>query len=60
MCAKGLEHKIKRLREEEANASTSVAFQAYGRPLEMVTAFKYVGRVLTTSNDNWPTVVVNI
>ena len=34
-----------------------MAFQAYRRPLETVTAFKYLGRVLTASDDDWPSVV---
>ena len=34
-----------------------MAFQAYRRPLETVTAFKYLGRVLTASADDWPSVV---
>ena len=52
MCAKGAERKIKWLREDEAQAITTVAFQAYRRPLEMVMAFKYLGWVLTKSDDD--------
>ena len=37
---------LKQLRMEEARMRTAVAFEAYGRPLEMVTAFKYLGSVL--------------
>ena len=37
-----------------------VAFQAYGRPLVAVSEFKYLGRVLTDSDDNWTTVVGNL
>ena len=37
-----------------------MAFQAYRRPLEMLTAFKYLERVLTASYDDWPSVVDNI
>ena len=36
-----------------------VAFEAYGRPLDMVTAFKYCGRILTASYDYWQEVVTN-
>ena len=39
---------------------TERAFQAYGRPLVMVTLFKYLGRVLTAVDDNWPAVVGNL
>ena len=35
-------------------------FDIYRRPLEMVTAFKYPGRVLTASYDYWPVVVVHL
>ena len=59
MCTKGVERKLKRLREEEAKASTAGDLQVYRRPMDMVMAFKYLGRVLTTSDDNWPAVVSN-
>ena len=35
-------------------------FQAYRRPLETVTAFKYLGRVLTASYYDWLVVVDNL
>ena len=35
----------------------SVSFQAYMRPLETVMVFKYFGRVLTASDDDWLAVV---
>ena len=56
---KGEEHKVKRLREEEAQASTAV-FQAYRRPLLTVTEFKYLGWFLTAYDDEWQEVVANI
>ena len=37
-----------------------VSFQAYGRPLGMVTSFKYLGRVLSALDGEWPVVVANI
>ena len=36
-----------------------VTFQAYGRPLVAVSEFKYLGRVLTASDDDWTAVVGN-
>ena len=39
MCARGEERRLKRLQEEEARLSMVVAFEAYVRPLEMVTTF---------------------
>ena len=59
MCIKGEDNKLKRLREEEAHASTSV-FQAYSIPMLTVTAFKYLGWVLTTYDDESPEVDANI
>ena len=46
MCAKGLKRILKQPRDEEAQAIKEVAFQVYGRTLEMVTVFKYLGRVI--------------
>ena len=45
---------------EEARAVTSRAFSAYGRPLEMVPFFKYLGRVLLAADDDWPAVIQNL
>ena len=36
------------------------AFQAYGIPLETFVLFKYLGRVLTPGDDDWPEVVGNL
>ena len=35
-------------------------FEAYGPPIESVTEFKYLGRILTATDDNWPAVVGNL
>ena len=35
------------------------AFQAYGEPLENVRAFRYLRRVMTAGDDDWPAVVGN-
>ena len=58
-CAKGAERKLQRMAEEEMRESAERAFKVYGRPLEMVNSFKYLGRVLTAADDNWPEVVGN-
>ena len=60
MCDKGAERKLKRLREDEAQVSTTMAFHANRRPLEMVTEFKYLGQVHTESHDDWLTVLTNL
>ena len=36
------------------------AFEAYGAPLENVTAFRYMVRVMTTGDYDWPVVVDNL
>ena len=60
MCAKGAEWKLRRWVEEETNAITREGFQAYGRTLEAVTYFKYLGRVPDISSNDWPAVVKNM
>ena len=59
-CAKGAERKRRRLKEEYLREISKRAFQAYGEPLETVTLFKYLGRVMTVGGDEWPAVVVNL
>ena len=59
-CANGGGRKLRQLVEEELWKSLERAFQAYGEPLETVTLFKYMGRVLTVGDDNWPTVAGNL
>ena len=39
--------------EEEERAVTSRDFSAYGHPLEMVTSFKYLGRVISAKYNDW-------
>ena len=36
---------------EEEREVTARAFSAYGSPLEMVTSFKYLGRVISATDD---------
>ena len=60
MCDNRVERKRKWWVKEEAKAIKIVAFQAYGRSLEMVTLFKYLGRVIISSDNNWSALVVNI
>ena len=56
-CEKGAEQKQRLLASEEAMTVTSRSFSAYGPTLKMVTSFKYLGRVLLASDDDWPAVV---
>ena len=46
--------------EEEAQAETATAISAYGIPLATVTSFKYLGRVLSESDDDWPAAAKNL
>ena len=36
------------------------AFHAYGKPMEAVLEFRYLGRLLTATDDDWPAVAGNI
>ena len=36
------------------------AFEAYGKPLENVMVFKYMGWVMTEVDDHWPVVIDTI
>ena len=45
---------------EEEREVTARSFKSYGRPLEMVTSFKYLGRVISEADENWPVVVKNL
>ena len=52
--------KLRRLAEEEMWDNSERDFRAYIRPLETVTSFKYLGRVLTTGDEDWPAMVGNL
>ena len=51
-CAKGAESKRQRLVDEDMRESTERSFQAYGKPLETVTLFKYLGWVMMEVDNN--------
>ena len=53
---RGVERKIRRLAEEELREILERAFQAYGTPLDNVTEFKYMGRVMKSVDEDWPAV----
>ena len=56
----GAVRKRRRLAEDKLWERSERAFQAYGAPLENVTVFKYLGRVTTTGDDDWPAVEGNL
>ena len=59
-CRKGIERKRRRLAEAELVATSEKAFHAYGTNMRAVTEFKYLGRVLTNRDDDWPALSGNI
>ena len=60
LCARVAERKNRRLAQEELRESSERAFQAYVAHLKTVTAFRYLGRVMTAGDYDWPAVVVNL
>ena len=57
---KGAERKRRQIAEEDLKDSTERAFEAYGKPIETVNKFKYLGRVMTAGDDDWPAVAGNL
>ena len=59
-CKKGSEQKRRHLAAEEERAFTCRAFSAYGTPLDMATSFKFLGRVISTADNDWTEVYRNL
>ena len=59
-CRTGTERKRRRLAEAELETTSEKAFHAYGTKMRAVTEFKYLGRFLTNTDDDWPAVAGNI
>ena len=59
-CAKWAERKRRRLAETETRENLERAFHAYGQPMEAVLEFRYLGRLLTATDDDCPAVAGNI
>ena len=59
-CKKGTERKQRRLAAAELEATSEKAFHAYGTKMRAVTEFRYLGRVMTDTDDNWPAVGGNL
>ena len=59
-CLKGAERKRRRLAEAETRENSEQGFEAYGDPIESVTEFKYLGGILTETDDDWSEVVRNL
>ena len=59
-CARGAEQSIRPLSEEELKEISKRGFQAYGEPLEILTELRYLERLVTAGDDDWPVVVGNL
>ena len=58
-CAKGTERKRRQLAEMETRKNSEQAFKAYGKPMDTVSEFRYLGRILTATDDDWTAVAGN-
>ena len=54
------ERKWRRLAEEEARVGAETDFTADGTPLTQVTSFKYLRRIFTAADADWPAVARNL
>ena len=59
-CEKRVEQKQRRLAETETRGNLERAFHAYGKPMEAVSEFRYLGLLLTATDNDWPAVAGNI
>ena len=46
--------------EVEVRDSTEMVFEVYGKKIQSVPRFQYLGRILTEGDDNWPAVAGNL
>ena len=51
-CTQGEERRRRRLAEEEEIEVTNRVFRAYGHHLEMVTSSKYLGQMISETDDD--------
>ena len=59
-CRTGAERKLQRLAAAEGEAATERAFHAYGKNMRAVTEFRYLGRILTNTDNDCPAVAGNL
>ena len=57
---KGSEINRRRLAETETRENSERVFKSYGEPMEAVSEFKYLGKILTATDNNWPAVAGNL
>ena len=59
-CTKGSEQKRRRLMAEDLREITARTFQAYVISPKLVTSLKYLGNIMTASDDDWPELLRNL
>ena len=57
---KGAEQKRCRLGPEDLRENTGQDLWAYGCTLDLVPSFKYLGRIIMASDNDYPVVVINL
>ena len=60
LCRRGEDWKHRHLAAEEVRVGADMAFKAYGHPLKMVSSLKYLERMLSALDKNWPEWVANL
>jgi hypothetical protein len=60
LCRQGHVLQLKRAAEEDIRKAREVVFSVLGVPLESVSKFLYLGRQLSSKDDDWPDVVNNL
>ena len=59
-CKKARARETKRVQEEANKAAAQTIFNINGQPIEIVSEFKYLGRILAHDDDDWPAIRTNI
>ena len=59
-CKKGAERKRRILAAAEVETTLAKSFHAYGNKMRAVTEFRYLRRVMTNTDDDWPVVAENL
>ena len=60
LCRKGADRLRRKKAIEDARRSSEVVFTVKGAPLESVKVFKYLGRPLSSTDDDWPAIYRNL
>jgi exonuclease III len=59
-CRRGTDLQHRRLLQQRLREANEILFYANGTPLERVEYFKYLGRLLSANNSDWPAVYKNL